>query len=211
MEKLKRDEATFPTPIFVGSGTVADQAADFLLTALEWVLREDDLSLLYPVEGEISKWTEQLWEKPYQLGNPNPTVATNTTVERDLLRESLALLADPRNEEEKQIAGLLGGISLEEVQRFATALHSNDAAGLEVARSAIVERLGKEIKQGLTPSRVSAFASMVGRCRASRAVALCSVLHKTDARVLINRARQGDMQAVMDLVRVDKLTAVRRK
>jgi hypothetical protein len=205
MEKPKQNEPTFPTPILVGSGPAVDRAADFLLTALEWVLREDGAGLLYPIEGEISNWIEQLWAKPYQAGSSTVPVTTNMTAERDVLRESLALIVDPRNEEEKQIAQLLGGISLEEVQRFSSALHSNNGPGIEAVQSEIVDRLGKQITEGLTPSRVSAFASMVGRCRAGRAAAHCLVLHKTHATVLINRARRGDLQAVLNLIKVDKL------
>jgi hypothetical protein len=205
MEKPKRGEPTFPTPILVGTGPGVDRATDFLLTALEWVFREDDPGLLYPIEGEISNWIEQVWEKPYQAASSPEPVTPKMTIERDILRESLTLFADPTNEEEKQIARILGGISPEEVQRFSLALHSNNAPGIEAVQSEIVDRLGKQIKQGVTASRVSAFASIIGRFRAGRAIALCLVLHKKDARVLINRARQGDVQAALDLVKVDKL------
>jgi hypothetical protein len=205
METPKRDEPTFPTPILVGSGSSADQAVDFLLTAVEWGLRADNPGLLYPIEGEISNWIEQLWGKPYQGGSSAVPVTTNGTVERDVLRESFTLIADPRNKEEKQIAGLLGSISLEEAQRFTSALHSNDVAGIEAARSAMVGKLGKQITKELTPARVSAFASIVGRCRAGRATAFCLVLYKTHATVLIKRARNGDVQAVLDLIKVDRL------
>jgi len=205
MEKPKQRKPTFPTPILVGSGPGVDRATDFLLTVLEWVFREDDAGLLYPIEGELSNWIEQFWEKPYQAGSSPEPVTTKMTVERDILRESLALFADPTNEEEKQIARILGGISPEEVHRFSSALHSNNVPGIVAVQSEIVDRLGKQIKQGLTVSRVSAFASMIGRFRAGRATALCLVLHKKDARVLINRARRGDVQAVLDLIKVDRL------
>jgi hypothetical protein len=205
MEKPKQGEPTFATPILVGSGPGVDRATDFLLTALEWMFREDNPALLYPVEGEISNWIEQLWEKPYQAESPTLSVTTNMTTERDMLREALALFADPRNEEEKQIARHLGAFSLEEIQRVSSALHSNNGPGIEAVQSEIVDRLGKQIKDRLTPSRVSGLASIIGRCRAGRAVAMCPVLHKSDARVLINRARRGDARAVLDLIKVDKL------
>jgi hypothetical protein len=205
MDKPKQSEPTFSTPILVGSGPGVGRATDFLLTALEWVFREDNSGLLYPIQGEISNWIEQLWEKSYQVESSTVPVTTKMTVERDVLRESLALFADPKNKEEKQIAQILGGVSPEEVQRFSSALHSNNGPGIEAVQSEIVDRLGKEIAEGLTPSRVSAFASMIGRFRAGRASALCLVLYKTHATVLINRARRGDVQAVLDLIKVDKL------
>ncbi len=205
MKKSKQDEPTFSAPILVGPGPGVNRAVDFLLTALEWALREDDPSLLHPIEGELSNWIEQLWEKPYQVGSSTVPVTTKMTVERDVLRESLALFADPKNKEEKQIAQILGGISPEEIQRFSSALHSNNGPGIEAIHSEILDKLGKQITKGLTASRVSAFASMVGRCRAGRAEALCLVLYKTHAKVLINRARRGDVQAVLDLIKVDRL------
>jgi len=205
MKKSKQDEPTFPAPILVGSGPGVNRAVDFLLTALEWALREDDPSLLYPIEGELSNWIEQLWEKPYQAGSSTVPVTTKMTVERDVLRESLALFADPTNKDEKDLSALVGNLSPDEIQRLISALRSNNGPGIEAARSEIVDRLGKQITEGLTPSRVSAFASMVGRCRAGRAEALCLVLCKTHARVLINRARHGDVQAVLDLIKVDSL------
>lgn len=205
MDKPKQHEPTFPTPILVGSGPGVDRGVDFLLTALEWALREDDPSLLHPIEGDLSNWIEQLWEKPCQAGSSTVPVTTNMTVERDVLRESLALFADPTNEEEKQIAQLLGDISPEEIQRFSSALHSNNGPGIVAIHSEILGRLGKQITEGLTASRVSAFASIVGRCRAGRAEALCLVLYKIHAKVLVNRARRGDIQAVLDLIKVDRL------
>jgi hypothetical protein len=205
MDKLKQHEPTFPTPILVGSGPSADQAVDFLLNALEWALREDNPGLLYPIEGEISNWIEQLWEKPNHVGRASTLVPTSKTVVRDVLRGLFAPFADPRNEEEKEIAGLFGGISLEESQRLASALQSNDVAGIEAVRTAILGKLGKQITTELTPSRLSALGSIVGKCRAGRAEALCLVLYKTHATVLINRARHGDAQAVLDLIKVDRL------
>jgi hypothetical protein len=68
MYKPKRDEPTFPAPILVGSGTNTDQAVDFLLTAVEWIFREDGWGLQYPVEGEISNWIEQAGQKPIHAG-----------------------------------------------------------------------------------------------------------------------------------------------
>jgi hypothetical protein len=201
MDKARQHEPTFPTPILVGS----DQAADFLLTAVEWAFKQDNPALLYPIEGEISNWIEQLCETSIRVGNPGTPVSTSKTVERDLLRGLFAPFADSRNEEEKEIAGLLGGISLEESQRLASALQSNDVAGIEAARTAITSKLGKQITAELTPLRVSALGSIVGRCRAGLAEALCLVLYKTHATVVIDRARHGDVQAVLNLIKADRL------
>lgn len=205
MDKLKQHEPTFPTPILVGSGSSADQAVDFLLNAVEWALKQDNPALLYPIEGEISNWIEQLCETSNQVGNPGTPDTTSKTVERDVLRGLFAPFADQRNPDEQQIVGLLSGISLEEAERLASALYSNDVKSIEAARSAILGKLGKQITTELTPSRLSALGSIVGKSRAGRAEALCLVLYKTHATVLIDRARHGDVQAVLDLIKVDRL------
>jgi hypothetical protein len=205
MKKPKGDEPTFPAPILVGSGTNTDQAVDFLLTGIEWILREDDSGLQYPVEGEISNWIEQARQKPVQTGVFVAQVTTNRTVERDVLRQSLALNVDPRSDEEKRIATLLSDISPEDAQRLASALHSNDVKGVQAAQSAINAKLGKQITEGITTARAAAFGAMVGRARATRAAALCLILYKADSTVLINQARNGDVQAVLNLIRVDRL------
>jgi len=205
MEKPKGDEPTFPAPILVGSGTHTDQAVDFLLTAVEWILREDDWGLQYPVEGEISNWIEEAAQKPIHPGASAAQATTNRTVERDVLRQSLALNVDPRSEEEQQIATLLSNISPEDAQRLTSALHSNDVESIQAARSAIVNKLGERVKDGMTPARAAAFGAIVGRGRAARAAALCLLLYKIDPTVLINRARNGDVQAVLHLIRLDRL------
>jgi hypothetical protein len=57
----------------------------------------------------------------------------------------------------------------------------------------------------MTPARAAAFAAMVGRGRSARAAALCLLLYKTDPTVVMNRARNGDVQAVLNLIRLDRL------
>jgi hypothetical protein len=205
MDKPKGNEPTFSAPILVGSGSDTDQAVDFLLTAVEWIFREDGWGLQYPLEGEISNWIEQAAQKPIQEGASTAQATTKRTVERDVLRQSLALNVDPRSEEQQRIATLLSDISPEEAQRLTSALHSNNANGIQAAQSAIVDRLGNRLTEGMTPARAAAFAAMVGRGRAARAAALCLLLYKTDPTVLINRARNGDVEAVLNLIKLDRL------
>jgi hypothetical protein len=112
--KPNGNEPTFPAPILVGSGSDTDQAVDFLLTAIERILREDGWGLQYPLEGEISNWIEQAGQKPIQGGLYAAEATTSRTVERDVLRQSLALGANPRIEEEKRLATLLSEISPED-------------------------------------------------------------------------------------------------
>jgi hypothetical protein len=205
MDRSKQDEPTSPTPIFVGTGPRVVKAAEFLLSLVDWSLREEEVSLLYPIEGELSNWIEKMCEKQVQFEKSDLPAKPNS-VELEVLRESSALWSDPRNEDEKKVARMLGNnISLADVQRLATALNLRDVASIEAVRSEMVAKLDKQVTKDLTPALASAIASMVARGRAGRAWALCLVLHKTNAMVLINRARRGHAQAVLDLIKIDKL------
>jgi hypothetical protein len=121
------------------------------------------------------------------------------------LHQRVALGVDPSVEEEKRLATLLSHISPEDAQWLAWALHSNDVNGIQAAQSAIVGKLGKQVTEGMTPARAAALGAMVGSGRAARAAALCLLLYKTAPIVLIRRARNGDVHAVLKLIRVDRL------
>lgn len=205
MENSKQGEPTFPTPILVGSGTRADEATNFLLTALDWAFREDELNLLYPIEGEISQWIKEMWVKPVQLDRASCQAKGEPLVHGETLREALAMFADPRKEEEKRLAELMGKIPSDTIRKLTAAFEADVTVRVNEARAEIVEKLNPLIKKELTPGLVYAFASMVGRGRACLATGRCLILHKSHPSVLIDRARQGDKRAVLDLIKVDKL------
>lgn len=95
MEKPKTNEPTFPAPMIVGSGLGGEQAGAFQLSLLDWILREEEVSLLFPIEGEISNWIKELWAKPIHL-DPEDFPANNKA---PVPREAIAaFFADPQNE-----------------------------------------------------------------------------------------------------------------
>jgi hypothetical protein len=175
------------------------------LTLAEWVLREEELGLLGPLEGEISDWIAQLWTKPIQFDRRDPSRHDEAAIQREVLRESFAIMADPRDQNEKQFTDLLGDISLGETHRIMAAVQKGDISALNKVRSEIVQKLIPKFTKQITQENVASFSALVKRCRAGRAVALCLVLYKEHPLSPIARARAGDQRAVLNLIKIDKL------
>lgn len=202
MERSKQGEPTFPAPMIVGSDPSAYRAVNFPLIVLDWILREEEVSLLFLIDGEISHWTKELWAKPFQLDPKDFPTNSKTPISREVFG---ALFADPGNEAAKRLAELLSSISSSDFESVATSILANDGADLDAVRSGMLDKLGAQIKKELTPALAAAFAYLVCICRAFRASALCLVLHKMHITVLIARAERGDARAVLDLIKIDKL------
>jgi hypothetical protein len=160
---------------------------------------------LGPLEGEISDWMAQLWTKPIQFDQRHPSRHDKTAIQQEVLRESFAIVADPSHENEKQLMDMLGDISLDDTRRMMAAVQTGDISAVEEARSEIVKKLIPKIAKQITPENFAAFSALIKRCRAGRAGALCVVLYKEHPLSLIDRARGGDRQAVLNLIKIDKL------
>jgi hypothetical protein len=201
MAKQKHDKPTSSGPIFVGLGPGEKHATQFVLTIVEWVLRGEEVALRGPVEGEISAWIAHVWDKPIEFDRQDPPGKDRAAIQQETLREAFAISADPGKKEEKQLVELLGSISLDDAQRLSTAVGETDVSGSNKIRSEIADKLSERI----TPELISAMSSFVARGRAVRAAALCTIRCKEHPLTLIARARQGDRQAVLDLIKIDKL------
>ena len=205
MAGQKKDQPTTSVPIVVGSGPGEEHAVEFLLTVAEWVLREEELGLLGPLEGEISDWIAQLWTKPIQFDRRDPSRHNEAAIQREVLRESFAIMVDPRDQKEKQFADLLGDISLEDTQEIMAAVQKGDISAVNQVRSQILAKLIPKFVKQITPENVASLSTLVKRCRAGRAGALCLVLYKEHPLSLIAGARGGDQRAVLNLIKIDKL------
>src|SRR5713101_1575031 len=130
MARRKQDQPTSSGPIFVGLGPGGEHATQFVLTIVEWVLREEEqVALCGPVEGEISEWIAQVWDKPIQFDRQNLPDNNRVAIQRERLQEAFTFLADTRKEEGKQLAALFGSISLDEARRLSIAVGENDVSG----------------------------------------------------------------------------------
>ena len=202
MEKPKQGEPTFPAPMIVGSDPSGYRAVNLPLIALDWILREEEVSLLFPIDGEISHWAKELWAKPFQLDPKDFPANSKTPISREVFG---VLFADPGNEAAKRLAELLSSISSSDFQSLVTSILANDGPDFDAARSDMLHKLGAQITKELTPALAAAFAYLVAICRACRVSALCLLLHKMHITVLIARAERGDARAVLDLIKIDKL------
>ena len=204
MANQGKSKPTTPLPILVAPGMGGDYAAEFLLTFLDWLLR-DEAGLPGNLEGEISAWFRECFAKQVQFERRDIPDQGKGAVQREALRELFAATVDPRNEGEMQIKRLLEGVEPEEVSRTLEALHRGDYAAAEKIRAELVERLSQQFRKQATKETASALGRLAARGRAARAGALCMALYREHPLSLIDQARGGNREAVLKLVKLDKL------
>jgi hypothetical protein len=204
MAEPELNEATFSEPFFVAPGSDHDGAAQFFLAAAEWCFNQEEININAPVKGEISHWIRGLYRT--WIGGPRKMPLRGPeNVQSEMLKESVAILADPRQEEETRLASLIDSIPPEDLRRLAETLKKGDIPALNAARAKIAERIMPRILREMSPERIPPLLTLVARMRAARAAGLCYILHKEHPLVLIKGARDGARRAVLDLVKIDKL------
>ena len=179
MADKQKDQSTASGLIFVGSGPGADHAAEFSLTLLDWLLREEAISLPGSVDGEISAWIKDFFAKPVELQPHRISERDAGAVQQEVMREAAVSFADPREKEELRLMAQLGNVSPEDTQRLMTALQQGDVSAFQEARSEMVEALHQRLKNQITGEGLAALLALGARDRALRAAALCMVLWKT--------------------------------
>jgi len=204
MANQEKRKPTLPVPILVASGIGGDHAAEFYLTFMDWFLR-DEMNVLGDLEGEISAWLRECFAKPVQFERHNIPEQNKSAVQREVMREFFAITADPRKKEEMQIGSLLEGVYSEDLNRTLEALQRGDHSAAEKIRAELVERLSPIFAKQVTKESISALGRFVARGRASRVAALCMVLYKKNPLSLIEQAQEGNREAVLKLIKLDKL------
>jgi hypothetical protein len=192
-------------PIFVGSGTAADEAAEFSLTMLDWLLREEQVSLPGAAVGDISAWIKEFFGKPVQSEVHRISEHQRGAVPREVMREAGQIFADPRRREEVQMVSQLANVSLEDMQRLMAALQQGDLSASQQVRSEIVKALYQKLGKQMTGEGLATLLALGARCRAGRATALCMAIFKSHPLSLIAQAQGGNREAVLQLIKVDKL------
>ena len=205
MADQAKGKPTGGRPIFVGSGTAADAAAEFSLAILDWLLREEEVSLPGITEGDISAWIKELFAKPVQLELHRVSEHQRGAIQREVMREAGEGFADPRRREEVQIMSQMGNISLEDTQRLMVALQQGSLSAFQQVRSDMVEALNQKLGKQLTGEGLATLVALGARCRAGRAAALCMAVFKAHPLSLIAQARAGSRKAVLQLIKVDNL------
>lgn len=204
MANKQKVKPTTPVPILVASGTGGDHAAEFYLTMMDWLLR-DQMNLLGDPGGEISAWLREVFTKPVKFERHNIAEQKEGAVRREVMRESFAAMADPRKKEEMRIGSLLEGIDSEDLNGTLEALQRGDYSAAEKVRAELIGKLFQIFGKQVTKESISALGRLVARGRASRAGALCMALYKDNPLSLIEQARGGNREAALRLIKLDKL------
>ena len=203
MEPQPRD-ATISGPFFVASGPDEDGAAQFFLAASEWCLSQEEISINAPVKGEISLWIRRLYRA--RIAAPKKRwVRGREALQSAMLKESVAILADPQDKDQTRLAALISSIPSDDLQRISETLRKGDVSALNVVRAEVAEKILPRMRREMNVESIPSALTLVTRMRAARAAGLCYLLHKEHPLTLINRAKDGDRGAVLDLVKIDKL------
>jgi hypothetical protein len=204
MANEQKGKPTAPVPILVASGTGGDHAADFYLTMMDWLLR-GDVGLHGDLEGDISDWLREALTKPVEFERHNIPKQNEASVQRELMRESFAITADPRNKKELQIGDLLEGTGQENLNQTLEALQRGDLSAADKIKADLGEKLAQGFAKQATPESISALANLAARGRALRAAMLCMAIYRKNPLWLIEQARGGNREAVLTLLKLDKL------
>jgi len=198
-------KSTLPEPILVGPGPEGAQAAEFFLTIADWVLGEQEVGLRGPLEGDLSDWVAGLAGRPVHFEPHGPVRGNEGAIFQVVHQQALEIAADPNEAREKQIADLVGSVAPEDLQRMFEALKAGEVGEANKIRSEAIKKLHPQLVNQITPESIPAFAAMVKRGRAALTAALCLLAYKVHPLTLIAQARRGDRQAVLNLIKVDKL------
>jgi hypothetical protein len=201
----KKSASTGFRPIFVASGQGGDYAAEFSLKALELILGKEKMDLPDSVEGDISGWIKELFTKSDQFQQRAIRENDPTAVQREVMREAATVTADSRDRNEMDLAAVLGGVSPEDMQLLAVAIQTGDVTTMNKVRTEVGERVDQKLGSKISPKVVKTFFALAARSRAARAADLCMTLYKINPLSLIAAAENGDREAALKLVKVDKL------
>lgn len=195
MTSHRRSEPTLSTLKFVGRVLTSGWIARLLLSFFHALLTEDLNLEGVPLQGNLSDWIERLEKRPFAAFSSKGSGWRGV---RGLWHccQLLWMLREPNSAKEViyQAQKLLPAKDLTELEN---SCRSRDFAGLNLGCHKILERAGPNWKLDVPEFLETFKAAQVGfRCLA---------LYKTTPILLIDRARQGDQRAALDLVKLDKL------
>jgi hypothetical protein len=202
------NKPTSGTPIFVGSDPSLDGVVHALLTAMELFLEGDGAMAEAPLpyEGELSGWLAESMSKPTNLSLFDSQVQ-EPSHERQAIRESAAVMTDPRSEAEARVVkSIVDNLSTYDTKQIINVLASGDRAAIEQSQREFLSKLQPALGE-MTMEKVFPMMEQLKRFRALRAACLCMVVYKTHPISIISRAKEGDRRAVLDLIKADKLFA----
>jgi len=194
MNRPRAQEPTLRVPKFVGIVLTSEWVAQVLLAYLTTLLSTDLNFKDVPRKGNLSDWIKRLQKGPFTVGAVRISLWKAPTYLWHCL-ELLCALRDPvkRNEIVHQLKKHVSSKDLDYMQ---ACLSNRDFREFDDRWKQIGRKAGLRSRFDILEVLWLLRAAQTGfRC----------IAHKTNPLVLINRACQGDRQAVLDLVKVDKL------
>ena len=187
-------ETTIPVPKIVGLVLTSDWFAGWYVSFLSEFLSIDMNFRNVPLKGDLSDWIEGLGEGFFVQWIPE---WRSVKVFARLLELAYKL----RNPNQvKELLGVLEDrCSHELVQHVVISCETRD-----------FERLRTSIEQMATKAGFSEFSALAlfASLRAVQAAMRCLVWYRISPLVLIEKARKGDRDATLDLIRIDRLFLV---
>jgi len=190
----RRSDPTLFTPKFVGRVVTWGWIARSLVSFFHALLTVDLHLEWFPLNGELSDWIERLKKRPLAAFSKR---GSGWRGARGLWHccQLLWMLREPNSANEiiypaQRLLPAKDRTELEDCWRI------RDFAGLNLRCRKILERAGPNWKLDVVKS--------LETLKAAQVAFRCLALYKTNPIYLIERARQGDQGAALDLVRLDK-------
>ena len=195
MTSHRRSEQTLSTLKFVGRVVTWEWIARALVSFFHALLTEDLNLEGVPLQGYLSDWIERLEKHPFTAFSSRGSGWRSV---RGLWHwcQLLWMLREPNSVKEISYLAqkLLPAKDLTELEKSCT---SRDFAGLRLRCQKILERAGPNWKLDVL--------EFLETLKAAQVAFRCLALYKTTPILLVERARQGDQRAALDLVKLDKL------
>ena len=187
-------ETTIPVPKIVGLVLTSDWFAGWYVSFLSEFLSIDMNFRNVPLKGDLSDWIEGLGEGFFVQWIPE----WRSVKAFAMLLELAYKLRNP-NQVNKLLRLLEDQCSQELLQQVLTSSETRDFERLKIS----IEKMAT--KAGFSEfSALALFASL----RAVQAAMRCLVWYRISPLVLIEKARKGDRDATLDLIRIDRLFLV---
>jgi hypothetical protein len=183
MPSQRHDEPTSDRSLFVGSDQENEVLAQLLIQLLGGFLNEPPNLSGVQAQGNLSDWIGDLWNKRVEI------------IGLELLRNS-EQLGHLLSNLTAHAAKLLAKSRTEQLERIQPLLSAKDLMFNDAEWTSI------EKETGIPRFDTHKFLTIL---RATRATAICFCKHKQHPLLMIDKAQQGDRQAVLELVTTDKL------
>lgn len=195
MTSYRRSDPTLSILQFVGRVLTWEWIARAFVSFFHALLTQDLQLEGIPLQGDLSDWIEHLEKRPFGAFSRRGS-GWQGAMGLWHCCQLLWMLREPNSAKELiyQVQKLLPAKDLTELEE---SCRSRDFAGLNLGCQKILERAGPNWRLNVL--------ECVQMVRAAQAGFRCLALYKENPIYFIERARRGDQDAALDLIRLDKL------